>query len=153
MEFKPRRVTFEELSERLREYERKYGFSTIDFYRRYQNGELGDDDDLMMWGGLYHWLGVSNFTVQEMQRARAIAPITSLQPPYSLICREIETSILPYCLEEKIEVIVYSPMYNGLLSGTMTRERIRGLPDNDWRKFDPEFNEPNLAKNLTPAER
>jgi hypothetical protein len=54
MEFKSKRLTFEELSERLREYERKYGYSTIEFYRRFQSGGLGDDDDLMMWNGLYH---------------------------------------------------------------------------------------------------
>ena len=52
--FKPQRLSFEELSERLREYERKYGYSTIEFYRRYDSGELGDDDDLLMWAGLYH---------------------------------------------------------------------------------------------------
>lgn len=52
--FKPQRLGFEELSERLHSYERKYGYSTIEFYRRYERGELGDDDDLMMWAGLYH---------------------------------------------------------------------------------------------------
>jgi aryl-alcohol dehydrogenase-like predicted oxidoreductase len=103
--------------------------------------------------GKIRWLGVSNFTVQEMQQAQAIAPVTSLQPPYSLVRREVEESILPYCLQEKIGVIVYSPMYNGLLTGTMTRERIKNLPDNDWRKFDPEFNDPNLSKNFRIVDR
>jgi aryl-alcohol dehydrogenase-like predicted oxidoreductase len=103
--------------------------------------------------GKIRWLGVSNFTVQEMQQAQAIAPVTSLQPPYSLVRREVEESILPYCLQENIGVIVYSPMYNGLLTGTMTRERIKNLPDNDWRKFDPEFNDPNLSKNFRIVDR
>jgi aryl-alcohol dehydrogenase-like predicted oxidoreductase len=103
--------------------------------------------------GKIRWLGVSNFNEQEMLQAQAIAPITSLQPPYSLIRREVEASILPYCLRENIGVIVYSPMYNGLLSGKMTRERISSMPDNDWRKFDPEFNEPNLSRNLATADR
>ena len=68
MDFKPKRLTFEELSERLREYERKYGYSTIEFYKRFQNGELGDDDDLMMWSGLYHLYLTSLPVRQFMQR-------------------------------------------------------------------------------------
>jgi len=103
--------------------------------------------------GKIRWLGVSNFDVDQMQRAQAIAPITSLQPPYSLIRREIEAKILPYCLQEKIGAIVYSPMYCGLLSGAMTRERIQNLPNSDWRKRDVDFTEPNLSKNLDLVER
>lgn len=103
--------------------------------------------------GKIRWLGLSNFDVEQMQRAQAIAPITSLQPPYSLLRRGIEAEILPYCLQEKIGVIVYSPMYCGLLSGAMTRERIQGLPDSDWRKQDVDFTEPNLSKNLLLVER
>jgi aryl-alcohol dehydrogenase-like predicted oxidoreductase len=83
-----------------------------------------------------------------MQSAQAIAPITSLQPPYSLIRREIEEEILPFCLQEDIGVIPYSPMFSGLLTGKMTKERAESLPDNDWRGKDPEFNEPNLSRNL-----
>ncbi|MCZ7554073.1 MAG: aldo/keto reductase [Anaerolineae bacterium UTCFX2] len=103
--------------------------------------------------GKIRWLGVSNFDVGQMQRAQAIAPITSLQPPYSLIRREIEAKILPFCQLEKIGVIVYSPMYCGLLSGAMTRERVQNLPDSDWRKQDVDFVEPNLSKNLDLVER
>jgi aryl-alcohol dehydrogenase-like predicted oxidoreductase len=98
--------------------------------------------------GKIRWLGVSNFNVEQLQRAQAIAPVTSLQPPYSLIRRGIEAEILPFCLQEKIGVIVYSPMYCGLLTGAMTRERIQNLPASDWRKGDADFNEPNLSKNL-----
>ena len=103
--------------------------------------------------GKVRWIGVSNFNVEQMKRAQAIAPITSLQPPYSLVHPEVETEILPFCKEEGIGVIVYSPMASGLLTGAMTRERIAGLPDDDWRKHDEEFNEPRLSENLALMER
>jgi aryl-alcohol dehydrogenase-like predicted oxidoreductase len=103
--------------------------------------------------GKVRWIGVSNFSVAQMQRAKAIAPITSLQPPYSLIRRDIETDVLPFCQREKIGVIVYAPMASGLLTGAMTRERAAKLPANDWRSKSPEFNEPNLSRNLALVER
>lgn len=103
--------------------------------------------------GKVRWIGVSNFDVQQMQRAQSIAPLTSLQPPYSLLRREIEADILPFCQQDGIGVIVYSPMYSGLLTGAMTRERAANLPENDWRKRDPEFIEPNLSQNLLLVER
>lgn len=102
--------------------------------------------------GKVRWIGVSNFNVEQMRRAQTIAPITSLQPPYSLIRREIEAEILPFCVQEGIGVIVYSPMYSGLLSGAMTCERAKNLPDNDWRRRDPEFQEPKLSNNLALVE-
>jgi aryl-alcohol dehydrogenase-like predicted oxidoreductase len=98
--------------------------------------------------GKVRWIGVSNFNVGQLKRARAIAPVTSLQPPYSLVHREIEDEILPYCLREGIGVIVYSPMASGLLSGAMTRERAARLPPDDWRRGHPDFTEPNLSRNL-----
>jgi len=103
--------------------------------------------------GKVRWIGVSNFDAGQMRRAGKIAPITSLQPPYSLVRREIETDILPYCEARRIGVIVYSPMQSGLLTGAMTRERIAKLPDSDWRSRDPEFLEPKLSKNLALVER
>ena len=103
--------------------------------------------------GKVRWIGVSNFNVQQMRRAQAIAPITSLQPPYSLIHREVEIEILPFCLRENIGVIVYSPMASGLLTGAMTRERAAKLPDDDWRKRNADFTEPNLLRNLALVER
>jgi aryl-alcohol dehydrogenase-like predicted oxidoreductase len=93
-------------------------------------------------------IGVSNFNVAQMERAQAIAPITSLQPPYSLLHREVEDEILPYCARENIGVIAYSPMASGLLTGAMTRERIATLPTDDWRKGHPDFQEPRLSVNL-----
>lgn len=103
--------------------------------------------------GKVRWIGVSNFDADEMRRAEKITPITSLQPPYSLIRREIEAEILPYCQSRGIGVIVYSPMQSGLLTGAMTRERVAKLPESDWRSRDPEFREPKLSKNLALVER
>ncbi len=97
-------------------------------------------------------IGVSNFNASQMKRAQAIAPITSLQPPYSLISPEIEESILPYAQANNIGVIVYSPMKSGLLSGTMTHERVAALPADDFRRRVPNFQEPLLSKNLALAE-
>jgi aryl-alcohol dehydrogenase-like predicted oxidoreductase len=95
--------------------------------------------------GKARWIGVSNFNVQQLERAQAIAPVTSLQPPYSLVHPDVDQEILPFCQQEGIGVIVYSPMASGLLTGAMTRERIATLPDDDWRKHDPDFNEPRLS--------
>ena len=103
--------------------------------------------------GKVRWIGVSNFNVQQLQRAQAIAPVTSLQPRYSLVHREIEDEILPYCLSEGIGVIAYSPMASGLLTGAMTRERAARLPKDDWRRQDPDFAESNLSHNLALVER
>lgn len=98
--------------------------------------------------GKVRWIGVSNFNVDQLRRAQSIAPVTSLQPPYSLVHREVESEILPYCQREGVGVIVYSPMASGLLTGAMTRERIAKLPNDDWRKKHADFNEPNLSRNL-----
>ncbi len=103
--------------------------------------------------GKVRWIGVSNFNVQQLQRAQAIAPVASLQPPYSLVHREIENEILPYCRRQGIGVIVYSPMASGLLTGAMTRERAATLPKNDWRRGHADFTEPNLSRNLALVER
>ena len=98
--------------------------------------------------GKVRWIGVSNHSREQMEKLSRIAPVTSLQPPYHLLARNIEKDILPYCLEKKIGTIVYSPMASGLLTGKMTRERIKSLPDDDWRKHDTNFNEPQLTRNL-----
>ena len=98
--------------------------------------------------GKVRWIGVSNFSVEQMKRAQAIAPINSLQPPYSLVRPDVQNEILPFCLQNNIGVIVYSPMYSGLLTGKMTPERIKNMPPDDWRQRDPEFQMPKLEKNL-----
>jgi aryl-alcohol dehydrogenase-like predicted oxidoreductase len=103
--------------------------------------------------GKVRWIGVSNFDVPQMERARAIAPITSLQPPYSLINRKVEVEVLPYAVRHGIGVIAYSPMASGLLTGAMTRERIAHLPADDWRRRNPNYQEPLLTRNLALVER
>jgi len=103
--------------------------------------------------GMVRWIGVSNFNVAQLRRAQSIAPVTSLQPRYSLVHREVEDEILPYCLREGIGVIVYSPMASGLLTGAMTRDRAVSLPNDDWRKNHPDFTEPDLSRNLALVER
>ncbi len=103
--------------------------------------------------GKIRHIGVSNFDTQQMQRALNIAPIASLQPPYSLLATDVESSILPFALKHRIGVIVYSPMASGLLSGAMTRERIAALPEDDWRKRSVNFQEPLLSRNLRLVER
>jgi Predicted oxidoreductases (related to aryl-alcohol dehydrogenases) len=102
--------------------------------------------------GKVRWIGVSNFNVEQMKRAQKIAPITSLQPPYSILSPDIEQEVLPYCAQNNIGVIVYSPMKSGLLSGKMTRERIAAMPPDDFRRRTPEFNEPRLTRNLALVE-
>jgi len=102
--------------------------------------------------GKVRYIGASNFNVEQLQRAMAIDSVDTLQPPYSLIHPEAEDEILPFCEENGIGVIVYSPMMSGLLSGRMTRQRIMNFPDDDWRKNNPEFQEPRLSQNLRLAE-
>lgn len=102
--------------------------------------------------GKVRWIGVSNFSVEQLRRAQAIAPVTSLQPPYSLLERKIEAEVMPYVAQNNIGVICYSPMKAGLLSGAMTRERALNLPEGDWRRRNPAFQEPALTKNLELVE-
>lgn len=102
--------------------------------------------------GKVRYIGVSNFNVEQIKRVQKIAPVSSLQPPYSLLNRTVETEILPFCQKNNIGVINYSPMVSGLLTGKMTRERIASLPADDWRKRSPNFNEPRLMRNLQLVE-
>jgi aryl-alcohol dehydrogenase-like predicted oxidoreductase len=103
--------------------------------------------------GLVRHIGVSNFTVAQLQRVRQIAPVETVQPQYSLLAREAEHELLPYAEQNGIGVIVYSPMGSGLLSGGMTRERIEALPEDDWRKHDARFNEAQLSRHLALVHR
>jgi aryl-alcohol dehydrogenase-like predicted oxidoreductase len=98
--------------------------------------------------GLVRHIGVSNFTVEQLRQVQEIAPVETLQPPYSLIARGAEDEILPFAESEGIGVIVYSPMGSGLLAGKMTRDRIESLPEDDWRKHSDQFTEPQLSHNL-----
>lgn len=103
--------------------------------------------------GKVRWIGVSNFDAEQLARIGKIAPVASLQPPYSMIRRDVEPSILPYCLNHNIGTIVYSPMQSGLLSGAWTRERLAALPADDWRKEkNRHFQEPLFSRNLKLVE-
>jgi aryl-alcohol dehydrogenase-like predicted oxidoreductase len=102
--------------------------------------------------GKVRWIGVSNFQVQHMERVARIAPITSAQPPYSIVQPEAEREILPYAAAHGIGVIVYAPMKSGLLTGAMTRERVAKLHPEDWRRRSPFFQEPALSRNLALVE-
>ncbi len=136
---------------------RRLNVETIDLYQIHWPTENFEDGWTEMARlqkeGKVRWIGVSNFDAIELQRASEIARATSLQPPYSLIRREIENEVLPYCRSNNIGVIVYSPMASGLLTGAMTRQRIAKLPASDWRSRDEEFTEPRLSKNLALVER
>lgn len=137
----------------------RLGTQAIDLYQIHW--PIPEDDIEEGWStlaelkeqGLVRHIGVSNFDVPQMKRVHRIAPIETLQPPYSLIGRDIENEILPFAEDQGIGVIVYSPMGSGLLTGSMTRERIEGLPEDDWRKHDPRFQEPLISKHLALAER
>jgi aryl-alcohol dehydrogenase-like predicted oxidoreductase len=136
---------------------RRLNVDVIDLYQIHWATEELEEGWNAMAGlqkeGKVRWIGVSNFNVEEIRRAQAIAPVTSLQPPYSLVRREIEHEILSYCRSEELGVIVYSPMASGLLTGAMTRKRVDALSMSDWRSRDIEFQEPRLSKNLALVER
>ncbi len=103
--------------------------------------------------GKVRYGAVSNFSPGQMRRIQPIHPVTSLQPPYSMLVRNIEDEIIPFCEKEKIGITVYSPMQAGLLTGKLTRERIENLPEDDWRKHHPLMQEPQLSANLEVAKR
>jgi aryl-alcohol dehydrogenase-like predicted oxidoreductase len=103
--------------------------------------------------GKVRWIGVSNFSVAQMQRIAPMGHVTSLQPPYNLLARDIEAELLPYCAAHNIGVLAYSPMHSGLLSGKMTRERIAAMPPDDHRQRRPQFQQPLLTRNLALVEK
>ena len=146
----------------LRECEgslRRLGVDAIDLYQIHW--PIPDEEVEEGWSalaelkeqGLVRHIGVSNFSVAQLERAEAIAPVETLQPPYSLIDRDVEPDVLPWCEEHDVGVIVYSPMASGMLTGRMTRERIEGLPADDWRSKSDTFREPQLSRNLELVER
>lgn len=103
--------------------------------------------------GKIRYAGVSNFNMEQLKRIQPIHPVTSLQPPYSMLRREVEEEILPYCRENQIGIVAYSPMQAGLLTGRFSKERVQNLPANDWRKANPFFTSPQLEANLSIIER
>jgi aryl-alcohol dehydrogenase-like predicted oxidoreductase len=146
----------------LREAEASLGRLRIDAIDLYQiHWPIPDEEIEEGWAalaelkeqGLVRHIGVSNFDVAQLRRIQQIAPIETLQPQYSLIERDVEREILPFAEREAIGVIVYSPMGSGMLTGAMTRERVESMPDDDWRKHDQRFNEPQLSENLALVDR
>jgi len=138
---------------------RRLNVEVIDLYQIHW--PIPDEDIEEAWDtiadliqeGKVRYGGVSNFSVAQLQRVQAIHPVASLQPPYSMLRRGIEKGLLPYCAANDIGVIVYSPMQSGLLTGKFTKERLANLPDDDWRKRHPRFQEPGLGANLALIER
>jgi aryl-alcohol dehydrogenase-like predicted oxidoreductase len=146
----------------LREAEaslRRLGVDAIDLYQIHW--PIPEQDIEEGWGamaelkerGLVRHIGVSNFSASQLRRIASIAPVETIQPPYSLIDRSAEAEILPLAQRDGIGVIVYSPMGSGLLTGGITRERIAVMPADDWRKTDPRFTEPQLSRHLALAAR
>jgi aryl-alcohol dehydrogenase-like predicted oxidoreductase len=138
---------------------RRLGVEAIDLYQIHWPDP---DEDLeegwaacvaLLSAGKVRHIGVSNFNIEQLQRANAVATVETLQPPYSLINRGIERELLPYCASEEIGVIVYSPMASGLLTGAFSAERVASLPGDDFRSHVPHFQEPQLSGNLAAAER
>ncbi|TCK76027.1 aldo/keto reductase [Acidipila rosea] len=131
---------------------------TIDLYQIHWPNPEGEIEEgwealaKLKEAGKVRYIGVSNFNVEQMKRVQKIAPITSLQPPYSLVNPAVENEILPFCKENNIGVINYSPMASGLLTGKMSAERIAQMPEDDWRKRSPNFKEPKLSRNLKLVE-
>ena len=142
------------LAEELEASLRRLGVETIDLYQIHwpdPEGEIEEGWETLARfreQGKIRWIGVSNFTVEQLKRVQKIAPITSLQPPYSMLRRAIEKEILPFAEANGIGIINYSPMVSGLLTGKMTAERVAALPSDDWRRRAAEFNEPRLSRNL-----
>lgn len=153
-----RSLKLESLREELENSLRRLGVETIDLYQIHwpdpadQIEEGWETLSRFKEQGKVRWIGVSNFNVEQMKRAQKIAPITSLQPPYSMLRRAIETEILPFTKAHGIGVINYSPMLSGMLSGKMTAERIAAFPPDDWRRRSAEFIEPRLSRNLRLVE-
>lgn len=136
---------------------KRLGVDSIDLYQIHWPNPDSDIEEgwttlaRLRQEGKVRAIGASNFSVEQMKRAQKIAPIASLQPPYSLLNREVEREILPFCQENNIGVIVYSPMGSGLLSGMMSKERVEKFAADDWRRNNPEFQEPRLSRNLELA--
>lgn len=137
---------------------RRLQVETIDLYQIHW--PKPDEDVEEAWAimadlkreGKARWIGVSNFNVSQMELAMKIAPITSLQPPYSMLNRTAEPEILPFCLKHGIGVINYSPMHSGLLTGAMTKERVAAFPADDFRRKAKNYQEPLLSRNLAVAD-
>jgi len=151
-------LDLESLTNELHASLRRLQVETVDLYQ--MHWPRPDEEIEAAWEllerfreqGKVRWIGVSNFSAEQMRRIGKIAPITSLQPPYSILRRAVETDVLPFAEAHGIGVVNYSPMVSGLLTGKMTAERAAALPEDDWRRKNPEFCEPQLSRNLRLVE-
>jgi len=137
---------------------RRLGVEAIDLYQ--MHWPKPDEEIEEAWGvmadlrreGKVRWIGVSNFSVSQMERMMKVAPITSNQPPYSMLNRAIEAEVLPFCQKNGVGVINYAPMHSGLLTGAMTKERVANFPQDDFRRNAKNYQEPLLSRNLAVAD-
>jgi aryl-alcohol dehydrogenase-like predicted oxidoreductase len=137
---------------------RRLAVDAIDLYQ--VHWPKPDEEVEEAWGvmadlqreGKVRWIGVSNFSVDQMERAMKIAPITSNQPPYSMLNRAVESTILPFCEKNNIGVINYAPMHSGLLTGAMSKQRVANFPGDDFRRNAKNYQEPLLSRNLAVAD-
>jgi aryl-alcohol dehydrogenase-like predicted oxidoreductase len=133
---------------------RRLGIDTIDLYQIHWNQPQEDIEEgwaemaRLVEEGKVRCIGVSNFDVEQIRRLQKIHPVASLQPPYSMLHREVEDELLGYCGTNDIGVIVYSPMQRGLLTGKFDAERVANLPEGDHRKVNPDFLEPQFSATL-----
>lgn len=152
------RLKRESVRQELEQSLRRLGIECIDLYQIHWPNpdedieEAWEEISLSVKAGKVRFAGVSNFSAEQIKRVMPIHPVASLQPPYSLFKRDIETELLPFCRQHNIGVIAYSPLQKGLLTGAMTRERIANLPVDDHRRYDPLFKTPQLEINLAFVE-
>jgi aryl-alcohol dehydrogenase-like predicted oxidoreductase len=152
--------TLTEIRREVEDSLRRLQVQTIDLYQIHWPPEDKNEDLLEAWAtmaeiqkeGKVRFIGVSNFTPLQMELCLDIARITSLQPPYSMVNRAAEENLLPYCLDHAIGVINYAPMHSGLLTGAMSKERVAGLPADDFRRKAKNYQEPYLSRNLAIAD-
>ena len=153
------RIKRESILKEVEDSLRRMRIDTIDLYQIHW--PQPDEDIEEAWeavnslikSGKIRYAGVSNLNRSQLERIQAIAPVASLQPPYSMLVRGIESELLPYCGQHNIGVVVYSPMQKGLLTGKVTREWVSGLAEDDHRRLDPQFNDPKLTENLALVEK
>ena len=154
-----RRLKADSVRQECEDSLRRLGVDVIDLYQIHWPNP--DEDIEEAWTaiaglveeGKVRYAGVSNFSVEQLERVRKIHPVASLQPPYSMLRRDVEEELLPYCAEHDIGVIVYSPMQAGLLTGKFSHDYVEGLPEDDWRRDSRAFNEPRLSVNLDFVEK
>jgi aryl-alcohol dehydrogenase-like predicted oxidoreductase len=98
--------------------------------------------------GKIRYAGICNASVEQLKRIQAIHPVASLQPEYSMLKRGAEPELLPYCAENNIGVVAYSPLRSGILTNSFGPERLQSMTANDWRQRDPDFQEPRAQINI-----